>query len=132
MLLNGKADVALVAWPVMEPRIAVLHLTHDILLAVLPENHAFRGHAEIHAADLRHEQIIGSKYQYPAILKDTVPAREPKPPLYSYRFDLPERIPAPSRNDSRLEINAVGLLRLVPICRHNPPPQPFSFRSQAP
>lgn len=75
MLLNGKADVALVAWPVTEPHIAVLHLTHDTLLAVLPENHALRGHAEIHVADLRHEQIIGSRYQYPAILKDAVLAK---------------------------------------------------------
>lgn len=70
MLLNGKADVALVAWPVTESYVAPLHLTHDILLAVLPENHVLRNHAEIHIADLRHEQIIGSKGQFPTPMKD--------------------------------------------------------------
>jgi LysR family hydrogen peroxide-inducible transcriptional activator len=42
MLLNGKADVALVAWPVSEPCVASLHLTRHALLAVLPENHPLR------------------------------------------------------------------------------------------
>jgi DNA-binding transcriptional LysR family regulator len=75
MLLDGKADVALVAWPVNEPHIAVLHLTHDTLLAVLPENHVLRDRTEIHIADLRHEQVIGSRYQFPAILKETFLAK---------------------------------------------------------
>jgi DNA-binding transcriptional LysR family regulator len=70
MLLHGKADVALVAWPVTESQVTVLHLTHDTLLAVLPEGHALRNRSEIHIADLRGEQIIGSKHQYPAVLKD--------------------------------------------------------------
>ncbi len=75
MLLNGKADVALVAWPVTEPHVAPLHLTHDTLLAVLPENHVLRDRTEIHLADICHEQIIGSKYQFPRILKDTFLAK---------------------------------------------------------
>jgi len=69
-LLNGKADVALIAWPVTEPCVVPLHLTHDTLLAVLPKNHALRDRTEIHIADLRNEQIIGSKYQFSATLKD--------------------------------------------------------------
>jgi DNA-binding transcriptional LysR family regulator len=72
MLLNGKADVALVAWPITEPHIAVLHLTHDTLLAVLPENHVLRDRTEIHLVNLRNQQIIGSKYQFPATLKEVV------------------------------------------------------------
>jgi len=75
MLLNGKADVALVAWPVTESYVAPLHLTHDTLLAVLPENHVLRGRTEIHLADLCHEQIIGSKHQFPKALKDTLLGR---------------------------------------------------------
>ncbi len=75
MLLNGKADVALVAWPITEPCVAPLRLTHDTLLAVLPENHVLREHVVIHIADLRNEQIIGSKYQFPAILQDTLVAK---------------------------------------------------------
>jgi LysR family hydrogen peroxide-inducible transcriptional activator len=75
MLLNGKADVALVAWPVTEPYVAPLHLTHDTLLAVLPENHVLRGRTEIHLADLCHEQIIGSKHQFPKALKDALLGR---------------------------------------------------------
>ncbi len=71
MLLNGDADIALVAWPVNEPHVTALHLTHDTLLAVLPENHALRERKEIHIADLRNEQLIGSKYQYPTVLKET-------------------------------------------------------------
>jgi LysR family hydrogen peroxide-inducible transcriptional activator len=75
MVLKGKADVALVAWPVTEPYVAPLRLTHDTLLAVLPENHVLRGRAEIHIADLRNQQIIGSKYQFPATMKDTLLAK---------------------------------------------------------
>jgi LysR family hydrogen peroxide-inducible transcriptional activator len=75
MLLNGKADVALVAWPVTETYVAPLHLTHDTLLAVLPENHVLRDRVEIHIADLRHEQIIGSKGQFPTPVKDNLIAK---------------------------------------------------------
>jgi DNA-binding transcriptional LysR family regulator len=75
MLMNGKADVALVSWPVTAPYLGSLHLTHDKLLAVLPENHALRGRTEIHLADICHEQIIGSKYQFPKALKDTLLGR---------------------------------------------------------
>lgn len=75
MLLNGKADLALVAWPVTDPYVASLQLTRDTLLIVLPEHHALRDRAEIHIGDLRNEQIIGSKYQFPAILKDTLVAK---------------------------------------------------------
>jgi DNA-binding transcriptional LysR family regulator len=75
MLLNGKADVALVAWPVTEPSVAPLHLTHDTLLVVLPENHVLRNRTEIHITDLRNEQIIGSKCQFPKILRDTFVAK---------------------------------------------------------
>lgn len=74
-LLNGKADVALVAWPVTESHLAPLHLTHDTLLAVLPENHVLRSRTEIHLADLCHEQIIGSKHQFPKVLKDALLGR---------------------------------------------------------
>jgi DNA-binding transcriptional LysR family regulator len=70
MLVNGKADVALVALPITEPYVTPLHLTHDTLLAVLPENHRLRDRAEIHLEDLRQEQIIGSKCQFPQTLKD--------------------------------------------------------------
>ncbi len=72
MLMNGKADVALVALPITDPYVAPLHLTHDALLAVLPENHVLRDRVEIRLADLRHEQIIGSKCQFPQTLKDTL------------------------------------------------------------
>lgn len=75
MLLNGKADVALVAWPVTETLVAPLHLTHDTLLAVLPENHVLRDRTEIHIADLRNEQIIGSKSQFPTPVKDGLNAK---------------------------------------------------------
>jgi DNA-binding transcriptional LysR family regulator len=75
MLLNGKADVALVAWPVTESYVAPLHLTHDTLLAVLPENHMLRDRAEIHIADLRHEQIIASKGQFPTPVKDNLTSK---------------------------------------------------------
>ncbi len=71
LLLNGQADVSLIAWPVSDSRVAAIHLTHDSVLAVLPEDHALRGHVTIHLADLRNEQIIGSKYQFPDTLKDT-------------------------------------------------------------
>ncbi len=72
MLLNGKADVALAAWPVTERCVAPLHLTHDTVLAVLPENHVLRDRTEIHLADLRNEQVIGSKYQFPSTLRDAI------------------------------------------------------------
>lgn len=71
LLMNGKADVALVALPIAEPYVTPLHLTHDTLLAVLPGDHALRDCTEIHLEDLRHEQIIGSKCQFPQTLKDT-------------------------------------------------------------
>jgi len=75
MLVGGKADVALAAWPIAEPDVAALHLTHDTLLAVLPENHPLRGRTEIHIGDLRNEQVIGSKYQFPAALKNAFLAK---------------------------------------------------------
>ncbi len=75
MLLNGKADVALVAWPITEPYVTSFHLTRDTLLAVLPENHPLRDRAEVHLADLRNEQVIGSKYQFPKTLKDAFLAK---------------------------------------------------------
>ncbi|MBB6147340.1 DNA-binding transcriptional LysR family regulator [Silvibacterium bohemicum] len=71
-LLTGKADVALVSWPINENQIAALHLVHDPLVAVLPENHMLRDRTEIHVVDLRNEQIIGSKYQFPATLKEAL------------------------------------------------------------
>jgi DNA-binding transcriptional LysR family regulator len=61
MLLSGKADAALVSWPVSDTQVTALHLIHDPLVAVVPENHALRDHTEIHVVDLRNEQIIGSK-----------------------------------------------------------------------
>jgi DNA-binding transcriptional LysR family regulator len=72
MLLSGKADAALVSWPVNESQVTALHLIHDPLVAVLPENHVLRDHTEIHLIDLRNEQIIGSKYQFPATLKEAL------------------------------------------------------------
>ena len=75
MLLNGNVDVALVSWPVTEAQVSALHLTHDCLVVVLPENHALRNRTEIHMGDLRNEQIIGSKYQFPANLKETLRAK---------------------------------------------------------
>jgi DNA-binding transcriptional LysR family regulator len=64
MLLNGQADVSLVPLPASDSRIAAIHLTHDSVLAVLPENHALRDHVTIHLADLRNEQIIGSNISF--------------------------------------------------------------------
>jgi len=75
MLLNGQADVSLIPWPMSDSRVAAIHLTHDSVIAVLPENHALRGHAAIHLADLRNEQIIGSKYQFPETLKNATFAK---------------------------------------------------------
>jgi DNA-binding transcriptional LysR family regulator len=72
MLLSGKADVALVAWPANESQITAIHLIHDPLVAVLPENHVLRDRSEIRIVDLRNEQIIGSKLQFPSTLKETL------------------------------------------------------------
>ncbi len=75
MLLNGEADAALVSWPVDEGEVTALHLIHDPLVAVVPENHALRNRKEVHIVDLRNEQIIGSKYQFPATLKADLGAK---------------------------------------------------------
>ncbi|MCU1322216.1 MAG: LysR family transcriptional regulator [Acidobacteriaceae bacterium] len=74
-LIGGEADAALTAWPITHSQIAAIHLTHDSLVVVLPENHVLHDRAEIHMADLRNERIIGSKYQYPATLKETLVAK---------------------------------------------------------
>ena len=71
MLLSGRADAALVSWPVNDAQVSAIHLTHDSLMVVLPESHVLRNRTEIHIEDLRNEQIIGSKYQFPATLKNT-------------------------------------------------------------
>jgi len=75
MLLSGEADAALVSWPVDEGEVTALHLIHDPLVAVVPENHILRNRKEVHIVDLRNEQIIGSKYQFPATLKADLSAK---------------------------------------------------------
>jgi DNA-binding transcriptional LysR family regulator len=130
MLLNGKADVAMVAWPVTEPYVAPLHLTHDTLLAVLPENHVLRDRAEIHIADLRHEQIIGSKGQFPRPVKDILTAKCKELAAACWAFEQQRLMQAVCKVDCRRR-NLVGqvtdlgksLKRLSRTIEHLSPPR---------